>query len=131
MYKLIRDNIPELMEAEDKVCNYAECKSDELFKELLIKKLDEEVNEFKAAIKEYEKAKPLLIEIEGVTSRNSYQRKIVAEAADILEVVTKLISIYTSDNLKAIVNIAETKRKINGGFDKKLIGFFPGEINGD
>ena len=97
MFKLIRDNIPELVQTEGKQLNVAAAQNDEFFLALLRGKLIEEVNEY-------------------LSSENS-----IEELVDIKTVLDYLIGNRQEEfNL-----IYETKLKEYGGFEKRYIGFFP------
>ncbi len=96
MYKLVRDNIPNIIKKSGEICHYASIQNDELFEDLLRTKLVEEVNEFLAT--------------------NS-----VEELADILVVITELGKLAKVD----LTKIHDEKLKTKGGFDKKYVAFFP------
>jgi predicted house-cleaning noncanonical NTP pyrophosphatase (MazG superfamily) len=96
MFKLIRDNIPELMTANGSVCNYAAVQDEEFFKTLLRAKLTEETNEYLA-------------------SRDSLE-----ELADIKLVIDYMIG----DRMEDFQRIYDQKLTEYGGFDKRFIGFF-------
>lgn len=100
MFKLIRDNIPEIAKAQGAVLNYATAENDEFFHTLLRAKLVEEVNEYLA-------------------SPNSLE-----ELADIKLVLDYLIGDRETD----FQNIYTQKRAEMGGFDKKYIGFFADSV---
>lgn len=101
MYKLIRDNIPELIAAEGKTCHYATCNTDGLYADLLRAKLVEETNEFLA-------------------SNN------VEELADILTVLNAILEVggVSQDDFKKVYD--EKLEKV-GGFTKRYIGFLPNQ----
>ena len=96
MYKLIRDLIPNIIQQTEGVCNYAEVKNDEFYYALLQNKLIEEVNEYLAT-------------------------------GDIIELVDVITVIkYIADVAKVdLKELYEEKLKTNGGFEKRLIAFFP------
>ena len=96
MYKLIRDLIPELIQQTEGICNYAEIKNDEFYYALLQDKLIEEVNEYLAT---------------GDTT----------ELVDIITVIKYIADVAKVD----LKELYEEKLKTNGGFDKRLVGFFP------
>lgn len=96
MFKLVRDNIPEIIQKTGETCNYAEVKNDDFYEALLKDKLIEEVNEYLAT-------------------------GMVEELADILAVINYLAKVLKVD----LTKIYEEKLKTNGGFDKKYIAFFP------
>lgn len=97
MFKLVRDNIPEIMAEQGMQLNYAAAQNDEFFKALLRGKLVEEVNEYLA-------------------SRDNLE-----ELVDVKTVIDYLIA----DRQEEFNQIYEQKLKLRGGFDKKYIGFFP------
>lgn len=101
MYKLIRDNIPKLMQEAGLICNYAVAQNKELVLELLKEKLLEEVNEFLYA--------------GTITTGN------VEELADILTVVNAIAEVCDWNLSEAY----DKKLKTHGGFTKKFVGFFP------
>ena len=91
--KLVRDKIPEIIEAEGRVCNYHILEDKEYIKELK-KKLNEEVDEF-------------------LESDNP------EELADILEVVYALGKAIQCSEEK-INDIRKKKADKRGAFDKKI-----------
>lgn len=96
MFKLIRDNIPALVEAEGNQLNVAAVQNDEFFLALLKNKLIEEVNEY-------------------LSSENS-----IEELVDIKTVLDYLIG-----NRQEEFNLVyDGKLKEHGGFEKRYIGFF-------
>lgn len=97
MFKLIRDNIPELMAKEGQTLNYAVAQNDEFYVGLLRGKLIEEVNEYLA-------------------SGNS-----IEELVDIKTVLDCLIG----DREEEFQRVYDEKLKEHGGFEKRYIGFFP------
>lgn len=96
MYKLIRDLIPELIQQTEGVCNYAEVKNDNFYYALLQDKLIEEVNEYLATGE-------------------------ITELVDIITVIKYIADVAKVD----LKELYEEKLKTNGGFDKRLVGFFP------
>lgn len=96
MYKLIRDLIPELIQQSEGICNYAEVKNDEFYYALLQDKLIEEVNEYLATGN-------------------------LIELVDIITVIKYIADVAKVD----LKELYEEKLKTNGGFDKRLVGFFP------
>lgn len=96
MYKLIRDLIPELIQQTEGICNYAEVKNDEFYYALLQDKLIEEVNEYLATGD-------------------------IIELVDIITVIKYIADVARVD----LKELYEEKLKTNGGFDKRLVGFFP------
>lgn len=97
MFKLIRDNIPELMAKEGQTLNYAAAQNEELYIGLLKGKLIEEVNEYLA-------------------SGDSLE-----ELVDIKTVLDCLIG----DRVEEFRHVYDEKLKEHGGFEKRYIGFFP------
>lgn len=90
--KLVRDKIPEILDAKG-VPYEKRVASDTEYKSELIKKLEEEINEFKE---------------EGS----------VEELADILEVVNALKNL---PDYASVLDIQKTKREERGGFENKII----------
>lgn len=104
MYKLIRDNVPALMAEAKQPCNYAAIQSADLYVAALREKLIEEVNEFLSP------GQPSLEEI-----------------ADIITVLVAFTE-FLPGNLKEVY---EQKLASHGGFEKRLLGFFPDKPNVD
>lgn len=96
MFKLIRDNIPELMTKDGQTLNYAVAQNDEFYKGLLRGKLIEEVNEY-------------------LSSGDNLE-----ELVDIKTVLDCLIG----DRVDEFQRIHNEKLKEHGGFEKRYIGFF-------
>jgi predicted house-cleaning noncanonical NTP pyrophosphatase (MazG superfamily) len=96
MFKLIRDNIPELMAKDSQTLNYAVAQNDDFYVGLLRGKLIEEVNEYLA-------------------SGNS-----IEELVDIKTVLDCLIG----DRVEEFQRVYDEKLKEHGGFEKRYIGFF-------
>ena len=97
MFKLIRDNIPELMRVEGQPLNFAVAQNDEFYVGLLKGKLIEEVNEY-------------------LSSGDS-----IEELVDIKTVLDCLIGDRAAD----FQRVYDEKLKEHGGFEKRYIGFFP------
>ena len=97
MFKLIRDNIPELVQAEGKQLHFAAAQDEEFFMNLLRGKLIEEVNEY-------------------LSSNNNLE-----ELADIQTVLNYLIG----DRQEDFKLLYDEKLKQHGGLEKRYIGFFP------
>lgn len=95
--KLVRDKIPEIIQAngENPICLIL---SDEEYKEELEKKLLEEYNEV-------------------LKTKNSNER--IEELADMLEVIISLAKLEDK-SLDDIIEITNTKREKRGSFDKKI-----------
>lgn len=90
--KLVRDNIPEIIERNGGKA-VTRTLTDEEFKEYLEKKLDEEVAEF-------------------------HESKSIEELADILEVVYTLMQVYGSES----VYLTRLRKLVErGGFRKKIL----------
>ena len=92
--KLVRDRIPEIIEASGKSCK-TEILSDEKYLEMIDAKLDEELAEY-------------------------HMDQNIEELADLLEVIraATLARGYTLDELEAI---RATKAEKRGGFEKKIL----------
>ena len=92
--KLIRDKIPEIIEASGKTCEI-EILSDEKYLQMLDKKLDEVLAEY-------------------------HQEQNIEELADLLEVLyaTAKARGYSIEKLE---NVRVEKQKTRGGFDKKIL----------
>ena len=92
--KLVRDKIPEIIEASGKTCQ-TEILSDEEYLQMLDKKLDEELTEY-------------------------HQEQNIEELADILEVLyaTAKARGYSIEELE---HVRVEKQKARGGFDKKIL----------
>ena len=92
--KLVRDKIPEIIEASGKICE-TEILSDEEYLEMLDKKLDEELAEY-------------------------HQEQNIEELADLLEVLyaTAKARGYSIEELE---QVRVEKQKARGGFDGKIL----------
>ena len=92
--KLVRDRIPEIIEASGKTCEI-EILSDEEYLEMLDKKLDEELAEY-------------------------HHEQNIEELADLLEVLytTAKARGYSIEELD---HVRIEKQKARGGFDKKIL----------
>lgn len=99
--KLIRDNIDIIINNNGKgEVAVTRILSDTEYKEELIKKLDEEINELKEAI------------------YSGIKDNIVEESSDVIEVIRAI----NSDNLDLVMEKLEDKRNKKGGFkDKKYL----------
>lgn len=93
-HKLVRDRIPEIIEADGKIC-MTEILSDEDYLRLLDAKLNEELAEYQ-------------------------ENKSLEELADLLEVMQAVVKArgWTWDQLE---QVRQDKAKKRGGFDKKLL----------
>ncbi len=92
--KLIRDNIPKIIEKAGKTCVVEKVEGD-VYLNYLLKKLFEEAEELK-------------------------EDKNIEELADVMEVaesIRKALGIETKD----LLELMEKKRKKNGGFEKGLV----------
>ena len=92
--KLVRDKIIEIIEADNKDAGYRIVSGEE-YKEYLIVKLQEEVNEFK-------------------------EEQNIEELADILEVIEGLLDILRID-WDELFEIKQKKKEDRGGFKKGII----------
>lgn len=92
--KLVRDRIPEIIEADGKICVY-EILSDEDYVYLLDQKLNEELSEYQ-------------------------ESKSLEELADLLEVMQAVVKArgWTLEKLEQVRADKATKR---GGFEKKIL----------
>lgn len=93
--KLVRDNIPKIVESLGKTVKYRMLTKNEDYKEKLFEKLEEEIKEFKVSGKS-------------------------EEIADILEVIDYIIKAYGFD--KNIIEYEKReKKRSRGGFDSKIL----------
>lgn len=93
-HKLVRDRIPEIIEADGKIC-MTEILADEDYLHFLDAKLNEELAEYQ-------------------------ESKSLEELADLLEVMQAVVKArgWTLDQLE---QVRQDKAKKRGGFDKKLL----------
>lgn len=103
MFKLIRDKIPEQAKKEGKIFNYASIENNELYTGLLRTKFAEEASEF----------------------LNSND---ISELADVLTVIKAIIK-DAGMSEEDFEKLYQDKLKINGGFEKRYIGFFPDQAS--
>ena len=96
MFKLVRDKIPELIQENGDVFDYAVIQNDEFFRAMLKNKLIEEVNEY-------------------LGSNDSLE-----ELADIQLVLNTLVG----DQKEEFDRIYAVKRAERGEFSKRYLGFF-------
>ena len=94
--KLVRDNIPEIIQKTGKTFKIRIMDEDE-FRKSLLEKLVEEANEV----------------------RNSLPNNFTTELADLLEVFESIMSAYRLSN-EELLFIKESRRKERGGFDNRL-----------
>lgn len=92
--KLIRDRIPEIIEASGKTCT-TEILSDEVYLEMLDKKLDEELAEY-------------------------HKDQTVEELADLLEVV-RACAVARGYSLEELEQVRADKAAKRGRFEKKIL----------
>ena len=92
--KLVRDRIPEIIEASGKNC-VSETLSDDQFLEMLDTKLNEELAEYQ-------------------------ESKSMEELADLLE-VTRAVALARGSSIEEIEAIRVAKAEKRGGFEKKLL----------
>lgn len=92
--KLVRDNIPEIIEASGKTCSTKIVNHDETI-DYLIKKFSEEIEEFQEAYS-------------------------IEELADILEIVHGLAH-HLNFDLVELESIRKQKSKERGGFEKSIV----------
>ena len=107
MFKLIRDNIPEIIKEKGELCNFAQVQNPELMAGMLRQKLIEEVNEFLSA---------------DPTSDES-----VEEQVDIVTVIRTIYSIGGIDD-EAFEKLYQEKLKARGGFHNGYIMFLPDPV---
>ena len=93
-HKLVRDRIPEIIEADGKICTW-ETLSDEVYLQLLDEKLNEELAEYQ-------------------------ESKSLEELADLLEVMQAIVRArgWTLDELE---QVRADKAAERGGFAKKIL----------
>ena len=93
-HKLVRDLIPEIIEADGKICTY-EVLSDVAYLQLLEEKLNEELGEYQ-------------------------ESKSLEELADLLEVMRAIVKArgWTWEQLE---QVRQKKAAARGGFEKKLL----------
>lgn len=94
--KLVRDNIPRIMEEKGQIPNIRKLNDTE-YKEELEKKLYEEYQE--------------------VLDSNCSSR--IEELADMVEVINYL-AILEGESLDKVIEVAKKKKEERGGFDKKI-----------
>ena len=92
--KLVRDKIPEIIEASGKTCE-TEILSDEEYLQMLDKKLDEELAEY-------------------------HQEHNIEELADLLEVLYAIAK-ARGYSIEELDHVRVEKQKARGGFDKKIL----------
>ena len=95
--KLVRDNIPNIIESNGETPVIRVLDNDEYKKELL-KKLLEEANEV-------------------LSSKNS--KETLEELSDVLEII-KSIAILEGEDLDTIIELSNEKRLKRGGFEKRI-----------
>ena len=94
--KLVRDNIPNIIDNNGEVA-VTRVLDDEEYKKELYKKLLEEANEV----------------------INSTEEETLEELADVLEILSSIASL-NNKSIEDIIEIARMKREKRGGFQKKL-----------
>ena len=92
--KLVRDKIPEIIQASGKTCE-TEILSDEEYLQMLDKKLDEELAEY-------------------------HQDQNIEELADLLEVLYSTVK-ARGYSIEELEHVRVEKQKARGGFDKKIL----------
>lgn len=100
-YKLVRDNVPDLIEATGNKCAYINETSDERFKILLSHKLIEETNELNEAM------------------ANKSQDEVIEEIVDIQTVINAIVDYYGIDP-DELNHAYEKKLNERGGFRKRV-----------
>ena len=94
--KLVRDNIPNIIDNNGEVA-VTRVLADEEYKKELYKKLLEEANEV----------------------INSTEEETIEELADVLEILSSIASL-NNKSIEDIIEIARMKREKSGGFQKRL-----------
>ena len=92
--KLVRDKIPEIIEASGKTCEI-KILSDGEYLKMLDQKLDEELSEY-------------------------HQEQNIEELADLLETLLSAAK-ARGYSLEELYQVCDEKRKARGGFDKKIL----------
>lgn len=92
--KLVRNKIPDVLDSLNKVYEVSHA-DNEAFKKYLVKKLNEEMEEF-------------------------IENPCIEELADIQEVVYGILMAYDWDNVKLVEKV-EQKRQLRGSFSKGII----------
>ncbi len=92
--KLVRDKIPEIIQASGKICE-TEILSDEEYLQMLDNKLDEELAEY-------------------------HQEPNIEELADLLEVLYATAK-ARGHSIEELEHVRVEKQKTRGGFDKKIL----------
>ena len=107
MFKLVRDEIPELIKKQGQVCNFAQIQNPELMIGFLREKLIEEVNEF--------------------LSSDPASTQSLEELVDVLTVVRAICSFGGIDN-DTLEKLYSDKMAKKGGFVKGYIMYIPDPI---
>lgn len=107
MFKLVRDNIPELIKGSGEICNFAQIQNPELMTGFLREKLVEEVNEFLMA--------------------NPASSDSLEELVDIVSVV-RAIYAFGGISTEEFEKLYEKKLNDRGGFGKGFIMFTPDPV---
>ncbi len=99
--KLVRDNVPSIIEASGKKCR-TEIMDEEQYMTKLVEKLHEELGEFETQFDAFN------------------DEEAIKELADLTDVIMAIISsIGVSD--EAFERIRNAKKTLNGGFDNKIL----------
>lgn len=107
--KLVRDKIPQIIEANEGVKTITRTLTDREFEKELINKVREETAELALAMKD--------------------KSNIIEELADILELV-KTIATHSKSSLTQVNRERLKKLKIRGGFRKRIMLMGKGEVAG-
>jgi len=97
--KLVRDNIPDIIESQGKVAHVRPTKDDDEYIRYLLKKVVEEATEL---------------------SQTADDIHMVEEMADVYEVLDALLATKKLSR-QDVLNVQREKRKKRGGFEKRLI----------
>ena len=92
--KLVRDKIPEIIEASGKTCE-TEILSDDEYLQMLDKKLDEELAEY-------------------------HQEQNIEELADLLEVLYAIAK-ARGYSIEELEQVRSEKQKVRGGFERRIL----------
>lgn len=114
MYKLVRDNIPEILKEKNETemnampVDYAQICNGEFYIKMLNAKLVEECNEYLASLDDLTKDS-------------------VEELVDVLTVIKALATVKLGSG-ERLEELYEKKLKEKGGFEKRYIMFFPDQM---
>ena len=107
MFKLVRDEIPNIIKKNGQVCNFAQVQNPELMTAFLREKLVEELSEFLRA--------------------NPASKESLEELVDIVTVVRAIYKFGGIDD-KEFEALCADKLAKNGGFENRFIMFIPDPV---